>query len=119
MQNVDIIREQFKYISFADAEILSVILDGSEVDLLLKDWRERRIHLRFDEVALFKSYEFGGDVYEYQILYESPEIEEAIQVIRLNHGIVSNDDHGYVHFSLMNDAPIVTVVFRSLKIEIE
>ena len=116
--NADIVREQLKHISFPDAEILSAFLEGQEAHVIIKDWREQKIHLRFSEVVLFKSFGFGGDIFDCHILTESKEISEAIEVIEQDFGTVP-EEHGFIHISFTGDAPMIVVVFGLLQVEIE
>ncbi|HEY0074645.1 MAG TPA: hypothetical protein VGB77_11120 [Abditibacteriaceae bacterium] len=116
--NAEAVREQLEGISFPDAEIVSAFLEAQEAHVVIKDWRERRINLRFGGVVLFKSFGFGGGIFSHLMLTESKEIDEAIEVIKQDYGSVP-EEHGLVHLSFADDAPLLVVVFSSLQIEIE
>ena len=87
--------EKIKSFSFCDGQIESVYLDGDSAVLCFQNWQEEKYEFIFRDVVYFKCYNFGCDITEVQIVNQSKEIDEAVEMIKSAGGKAE----GYNNFS--------------------
>ncbi len=110
------IREQLEGIDFSDGRIERVELVSGEVLIVFKNWQERILRLRFKGVVYFKSFEFGSDDTEVQIVNDTEEIKEAIRVIEQDGGSIKAYPN-LLQITFISDAPVMMVVFQEFENE--
>jgi hypothetical protein len=83
MSNIQNIIENF---DFCDGQIESVFLDGDTAELCFNSWKEKKYKFIFKEVVYCKCYNFGFDVSEVELVNQTEEMKEAIEVIKSGGG---------------------------------
>ena len=110
MRGIKHISQGLNCIDFNDARIQGVEISNGKALILLQDWREKTIRLRFSGVVYFKAFEFGSDLSQVVVNDDTEEIKEALRVI-LHDGGHAEGYPDLVQVSFLSNAPIMIVIF--------
>lgn len=110
------IHEKLQEFDFCDGQIEGVELQNGNVVLVFKNWQERTFHLKFSGVVYFKSFMWGGDISEVQLIKDAEEIKEAFRFIEHDGG-ATKDYHNLVQLNFISEIPVVVLVFQKFQID--
>jgi hypothetical protein len=100
--------------SFSDATALNIELEGQLLRLKIRNWQEKIFELVFDNVIFTKAFSLG-DIVEYQLLTDSPELSEAKQFME-DCGEDVDAMGTLYHLKLVNDGAFLQIIFTGLQI---
>lgn len=99
---------------FSDSSVIYLGLEGQMLRLKIRNWQEKIFELVFENVIFTKAFSLG-DIVEYQLLTDSPELSEAKQFME-----DCGEDIGakgiLYHLKFVNDGAFLQMIFTGLHI---